>query len=195
MNSRVLAGFAALSVLLVGCREPERSPGLESEQVPAAVLSQDTASTGAATEGPTGDASQMGPGRRGPMSGRMGEMHARMMGGGAGEAPEVTATPASAPGCPDVTQELTDSGREVYGGSGNCFTCHGGDATGSQLAPDLTDDDWLNVDGNYASIVEVIRTGVSRPRDFSAPMPPMGGASLSQDQLCAVAAYVYSLSR
>lgn len=124
----------------------------------------------------------------------MGQMHARMMGGGEGEAPEVTAAQATADDCPDVTQELTDRGRGVYAGAGNCFTCHGGDATGSQLAPDLTDGEWLNTDGSYGSIATVVRTGVSQPQQSPAPMPPMGGAALSQEQLCAVAAYVYSLS-
>lgn len=126
----------------------------------------------------------------------MGEMHDRMMGGGSpGEAPEATPAPASAPDCPDVTRERVDRGREVFGGAGSCFTCHGGDATGSQLAPDLTDGEWLNVDGSYASIAEVVRTGVSDPRRFPAPMPPLGGASLSQEQVCDVAGYLYSLSR
>lgn len=129
------------------------------------------------------------------MSGRMAEMHARMMGGGSPEdAPDAAATPASAPGCPDIDQDLVDRGKEVYTGAGSCFTCHGGDATGGQLGPDLTDDRWLNVDGSYGSVAGVIQTGVSEPQQFPAPMPPMGGAGLSQGQVCAVAAYIYSLS-
>lgn len=128
-------------------------------------------------------------------AGAMAEMRARMMGGGSPEdAPEAVAAAASAPDCPDVRQELVDRGRGVWTGPGNCVSCHGGDATGSQLGPDLTDGEWLNVEGTYGSIAEVVRTGVSQPRQFAAPMPPMGGGSLSGDQVCAVAAYVYSLS-
>jgi hypothetical protein len=34
---------------------------------------------------------------------------------------------------------------------------------------------------------------VPYPKQHAAPMPPMGGASLTPQQVCAVAAYVYSL--
>jgi mono/diheme cytochrome c family protein len=43
-------------------------------------------------------------------------------------------------------------------------------------------------------MVAVIRTGVAQPREYPAPMPPMGGANLSEDQLQAVSAYVLSLN-
>ena len=33
-----------------------------------------------------------------------------------------------------------------------------------------------------------------KPKKFQTPMPPMGGSRLSEDQVQAVAAYVYSLS-
>jgi mono/diheme cytochrome c family protein len=52
---------------------------------------------------------------------------------------------------------------------------------------------WLNIDGSYAAIAGLVRTGVPNPKQHSAPMPPMGGATMSAVQVCAVAAYVYSL--
>ncbi len=127
------------------------------------------------------------------MGGNMSDMHRPMM-GGSGNAPETEAAAASAADCPDVDQALVDRGREVFNGAGGCTACHGSDATGTTLAPDLTDDPWLNVDGSYGAVAGVIRTGVSRPKEYPAPMPPKGGASLSDPQVCAVAAYVYSLS-
>lgn len=78
---------------------------------------------------------------------------------------------------------------------GTCQTCHGPDAKGTSLAPNLTDSQWLNGDGSYQFIVNTVTNGVPRPKQYPAPMPPMGGASLSPDQVRAVAAYVYSLSR
>jgi hypothetical protein len=36
-------------------------------------------------------------------------------------------------------------------------------------------------------------TGVPQPKDYRSPMPPMGGAQLTPDQVSAVAAYVWSL--
>ncbi|NIP83220.1 MAG: glucose dehydrogenase, partial [Gemmatimonadetes bacterium] len=70
------------------------------------------------------------------------------------------------------------------------------DATGTQLAPDLTDDEWINVSGpEMTEVVELIKTGVSQPRQHPGPMPPMGGASLSEEQVQALAAYVVTLSQ
>lgn len=99
------------------------------------------------------------------------------------------------PACPEPDSVLVEAGRELFAGSGNCFACHGSDATGTPLAPDLTDAVWLDADGSYASIVAVVTEGVSAPKEHPAPMPPLGGASLTSGQVCAVAAFVHSLSR
>ncbi|MGK7312310.1 MAG: c-type cytochrome [Candidatus Longimicrobiales bacterium M2_2A_002] len=124
----------------------------------------------------------------------MGEMHRRMMGGEPGNAPEATARRASAADCPDIDQALVDRGRAVFNGSGGCTACHGRDATGTALAPDLSDAEWLNGDGSYGTLVGLVRSGVPQPRRYPAPMPPMGGAELAEEHVCAAAAYVYSLS-
>lgn len=105
-----------------------------------------------------------------------------------------TATTAVAPDCPPVDKALADRGRAVFSGPGNCFACHAANAQGTALAPNLTDATWLNIDGSYAAIAELVRTGVAKPKQHPAPMPPLGGASLSAPQVCAVAAYVYSIS-
>jgi mono/diheme cytochrome c family protein len=88
-----------------------------------------------------------------------------------------------------------DAGRAVYTGRGNCAVCHGMDAKGTPLAPDLTDTLWINVDGSREAIVAVIRTGVPRPKRYPAPMPPMGGTRLRDADVEAVAGYVHGLSR
>jgi mono/diheme cytochrome c family protein len=79
-------------------------------------------------------------------------------------------------------------------GGGTCTACHGQDAKGTAVAPDLTDSQWLNGDGSYQFIVSTVTTGVPKPKEHPAPMPPKGGAPLTDDQVKAVAAYVYSLS-
>jgi mono/diheme cytochrome c family protein len=79
-------------------------------------------------------------------------------------------------------------------GRGTCTACHGQDAKGTAVAPDLTDQQWLNGDGSYNFIVKTVTDGVPKPKQHPAPMPPKGGASLTDDQVKAVAAYVYSLS-
>jgi len=78
-------------------------------------------------------------------------------------------------------------------GGGTCYVCHGQDAKGSAVGPNLTDGEWLNNDGTLAGITGTIKSGVPQPKKAPAPMPPMGGASLSDDQVKAVATYVHSL--
>jgi mono/diheme cytochrome c family protein len=95
---------------------------------------------------------------------------------------------------PGVTVEMVRQGQQIFTGQGICYTCHGMDGTGTQLAPNLTDQEWLNIDGSYQAIVDLIPVGVPQPKQYPAPMPPMGGAQLSEDQINAVAAYVYTLS-
>jgi cbb3-type cytochrome c oxidase subunit III len=88
-------------------------------------------------------------------------------------------------------------GEKIFHGQeagGTCTACHGQDAKGTAMAPNLTDGEWLNGDGSLAFIEHTVTTGVPKPKSHPAPMPPMGGASLSPDQIKAVAAYVYSLS-
>lgn len=90
-----------------------------------------------------------------------------------------------------------DPGEALFRGKGNCFTCHKQDGTGTPLAPDLTDDEWLNFDDGRPTVEEVatlIREGVSRPVSHPAPMPPMGGARLSDTEIEQLAEYVLRLS-
>jgi cbb3-type cytochrome c oxidase subunit III len=86
------------------------------------------------------------------------------------------------------------AGQKVFEGKGNCHVCHGKNAKGTPLGPDLTDAEWLNVDGTLAAITRVIRAGVAKPVKYPAPMPAMGGAKLSEAEISAVAAYVKALS-
>ena len=94
-----------------------------------------------------------------------------------------------------VTVAMVEEGRELFNGGGICYTCHLEDATGGPLAPDLTDETWLNVDGEYASIVEVIKTGVAQPIEALGSMLPRAGIPLTDEQVDALAAYAYMLSR
>ncbi|HEX6134701.1 MAG TPA: c-type cytochrome [Longimicrobiales bacterium] len=86
-------------------------------------------------------------------------------------------------------------GKAIFEGKGNCHACHGKDARGTVLAPNLTDAEWLNVDGTKESVIALIQKGVPKPVKHPAPMPPMGGASLSKQEIEAVATYVLSLAK
>lgn len=120
--------------------------------------------------------------------------------GGAAAEPAAAATveptidPALLP--EGVTVAMVEEGRELFTGGGICHTCHMAEATGGPLAPDLTDDVWLNVDGEYESIVEVIKTGVAEPIEaLGAMLPRAGMPHLTDEQVEALAAYAYMLSR
>ena len=97
-----------------------------------------------------------------------------------------------------ITPALIALGDSVFHGKvggATCFACHGADAKGTAgLAPALTGPKWLHGDGSYGFIVRVVQQGVPKPKQSPAPMPPMGGANLTPDQVRAVAAYVYALS-
>jgi mono/diheme cytochrome c family protein len=115
--------------------------------------------------------------------------------GAAATAPtDAPATPAPAGNLPaGVTADMVSQGQQVFNGAGNCFTCHGADAKGTALAPNLTDQEWINVDGTHPAIVNLVKTGVPTPKSFPAPMPAMGGAALTDEQVNQVASYVWSL--
>jgi cbb3-type cytochrome c oxidase subunit III len=87
-----------------------------------------------------------------------------------------------------------DPGEAVFRGKGNCATCHGRDARGTPLGPDLTDGVWLHGSGTLAEITGIVRDGVVKPKQFPAPMPAMGGARLRPAEIEAVARYVLNLN-
>ena len=115
------------------------------------------------------------------------------------DAPPTTpsADPELEGGLPEgVTAQLGQEGQRVYHGPGLCVTCHGQDGVGAALGPALNDQEWIHLQtGSYDEILAITRSGVDSPAEYPAPMPPRGGADISDDQLRAVAAYVFALSR
>lgn len=95
-----------------------------------------------------------------------------------------------------VTAGMVQEGQQVFSGAGICTACHGPDATGP-IGPNLTDAEWLIGDGSYDQLVAQIFEGVSAAEAtnaLGAIMPPRGGAGITDDQVRAVAAYVWTLS-
>ncbi|MGE5101497.1 MAG: c-type cytochrome [Deltaproteobacteria bacterium] len=81
-----------------------------------------------------------------------------------------------------------------------CVRCHGADAKGAQNGPDLTTAKHTHVNGTYQDFVRLITTGVPKDsvqdKSHRYAMQPRGGIQkpLSDEQIRAVAAFVYSLS-
>ena len=96
----------------------------------------------------------------------------------------------------EVTEESIEAGRTLFAEAG-CQNCHGADATGvAGMTSDLTDGEWRVVeDGAFGGLVTAITNGLGADRTGGVPMPAMGGADLSEDQINALAAYVWSMNR
>ena len=108
--------------------------------------------------------------------------------------------PAAAPsGKIDVAlRDMLISGSVTFK-TANCIKCHGDDGTGTERAPDLTDDEWLHTDGSLEGIRGVIVAGISKEqikdpnRRFG--MRPIGQFIQDEKVIDALAAYVHSLSQ
>ncbi|MBA3258416.1 MAG: c-type cytochrome [Gemmatimonadales bacterium] len=93
-----------------------------------------------------------------------------------------------------VTPAAVAKGDNIYHKSGLCYACHGSNAEGA-VGPNLTDAEWIHGDGSYDSLVATVTSGVPKEKSKSGiMMPPKGGSTISDDDVKAVAAYVYSLS-
>lgn len=98
---------------------------------------------------------------------------------------------------PGSSAEQVALGKKVFEGEvggATCAGCHGADGIGSPVGAVLNTSSWLWSDGSLEGITKVIRTGVEEPKQHAGAMPPMGGVDLSDDNVKAVAAYVWSLS-
>jgi glucose/arabinose dehydrogenase/mono/diheme cytochrome c family protein len=96
-----------------------------------------------------------------------------------------------------ATKQMVALGERIFHGEvagAACTGCHGADAKGTPLGPNLTDTHWLWGDGSYASIAKIITDGVPQPKQYRSAMPPLGGAELTPDQVSALAAYIWALS-
>jgi cbb3-type cytochrome c oxidase subunit III len=106
----------------------------------------------------------------------------------------VSAAAQTTSAAPAITPALIAQGDKVFHGPGNCYACHGSNAEGT-VGPNLTDAEWIHSKGTYEEILAQVNHGVSKEESKSGiVMPPRGGSTISDDDVKAVAAYVYSLS-
>jgi mono/diheme cytochrome c family protein len=89
---------------------------------------------------------------------------------------------------------MIEEGGKLFKGAGLCAACHGVSATGG-VGPSLVDTVWLHSKGTFEEIARQITAGVPQAQAKSGMMmPPRGGSAISDAQVRAVAAYVWSLS-
>ena len=108
----------------------------------------------------------------------------------AGRAAQALRAPPGATG-----QEVALGDRIFHGeaANGTCSGCHGSDAARTSVGPSLSNGIWVWGDGSLPAITKTITTGVPRPRNYTGVMPPKGGAELSDQDVAAVAAYVWAV--
>jgi cbb3-type cytochrome c oxidase subunit III len=93
-----------------------------------------------------------------------------------------------------ATQSMVDRGKEIFTKQGLCYACHGQEGKGL-VGPNLTDATWIHGKGTYEEIIGIVTKGITKEEaKGGVPMPAKGGSSISDDDVKAVAAYVYSLS-
>jgi len=106
--------------------------------------------------------------------------------------------PAAKPAMPaGVTPAMIASGDSIFNNR-SCKNCHLVGGVGGPGAPNLTDSQWIHIDGSYEAIVKLVTTGFTKAeqvdKQYRFSMNPRGGVNLTDEQIRAVAAYVYSLS-
>ncbi|MDR3409177.1 MAG: c-type cytochrome [Methylovirgula sp.] len=102
----------------------------------------------------------------------------------------------SLPLAPGVTRDELALGDRIFHGeaeNGTCGGCHGSDARGSPVGPNLAGKKIWS-DGSLAGLEKTISEGVPKPRNYPGVMPAKGGAPLTDADVTAVAAYVWALS-
>jgi glucose/arabinose dehydrogenase/cytochrome c5 len=107
-----------------------------------------------------------------------------------------SAAAANLPTPPGQTKDQVALGAEIFHGQNGatCTGCHGTNAKGTPLGPDLTAKHWLWGDGSVPSIAQTITNGVPNPKNYRSSMPPMGGAQLTPSDVLALADYVWALN-
>jgi len=109
-------------------------------------------------------------------------------------------TPAAAQSGPSLaegtTAAMVDQGRKLFHGAGLCLACHGADAKGN-IGPNLTDGTWLHEQAlTFDGLVALITKGVPLEDAITGQlMPPKGGSAMKPEEVRAVSAYVWTLSR
>jgi glucose/arabinose dehydrogenase len=108
-----------------------------------------------------------------------------------------TINPALLPVPAGATKDELALGDRIFHGKaegGTCSGCHGSDARGGPQAPSLISGEFFMGDGSLKAITATITDGVPKPHNYEVPMPPKGGAPLTDADIAAVADYVWAIS-
>ena len=110
--------------------------------------------------------------------------------------PDAGQSSAQLPVPPGSSSEQVARGMKVFNGEiadATCAGCHGANGIGTPVGPNLTTGTWVWGDGSLAALTATIKDGVPEPKQHPGAMPPMGGITLSDENLAAVASYVWAI--
>jgi mono/diheme cytochrome c family protein len=91
---------------------------------------------------------------------------------------------------PGASVDQLEQGRQLFA---VCTVCHGADAAGTQLGPSLRGPEWIRIEGSVEEIQQIVRDGVPSPARYPVPMPQGGGGDFDDQELRALATYVFAL--
>ncbi len=95
---------------------------------------------------------------------------------------------------PGVTESSIAEGKKIYSGRGLCYLCHGAVPEGG-IGPNLSDSTWIRSQGRYEEIAAQVFSGTTREDSKTGmAMPARGGSHISDDEVRAVAAYIWAIS-
>lgn len=114
-----------------------------------------------------------------------------------GQSPSELAEPISLGLPADISPAMIALGDSIFNNN-SCRKCHLTGGRGGKLAPNLTDRVWIHIDGSFPAIVRLVTSGFTKDEQkdpqYEYSMNPRGGSNLSDAQIRAVAAYVWTLS-
>jgi mono/diheme cytochrome c family protein len=90
---------------------------------------------------------------------------------------------------PVLSDQVIESGRGIFHGTGTCHACHGDDLQGGAIAPSLRGPKWRHIDGTYGAMLDRIRHG----KDGTLMVGYPGG--ISDADAVQVATYVWAVSQ
>jgi mono/diheme cytochrome c family protein len=97
---------------------------------------------------------------------------------------------------PGATAANIAEGAELFKTEG-CATCHGPEGKGlAGMTEDITDGEWKFAEGGtFEALVAVLKGGLGPDKTGGMPMPAASTRDLSDDQVTALAAFVWSLNQ
>ena len=112
--------------------------------------------------------------------------------------PEGVHSDAGLPVPPGATNDQVALGKKIFHdevAGATCAGCQGAGGIGTPVGADLTLGTWLWGDGSLQRITNITESGLPQPKQHAGTMPSLGGIASSDNDVVAVAAYVWAIAQ